>query len=168
MDFYFWCNLYIGTQENHPEKTSATSGIKNRLGKVLPCEQTPLDTIATHNSSLDWEKNQVEIFLGVFHWRLLPSCDAEGMVILAILALLLEEVPEWSECLGARNYPKTYFQSPEFPQRYFPSFSSSGKASEWSESLGNERWEGWSYPKTNFPIRQVCPWLITFVPYRRC
>ena len=48
VDFYFWCNLYIGTQENHPEKTSATSGIKNRLGKVLPCEQTPLDTANTH------------------------------------------------------------------------------------------------------------------------
>ena len=79
------------------------------------------------------KKTEIKNFLGRLpYWRLLPPCDAEGMVILAILALLLEELPEWSE------------------------------------GLGNERWGGWSYPKTNFPIRQVCPWLITFVPDRRC
>ena len=84
MDFYFWCNLYIGTQENHPEKTSATSGIKNRLRKVLPCEQTPLETL-TRLKIL-----KLKFFWGGFYIE--GYCHLV-MLILAILALLLEEVP---------------------------------------------------------------------------
>ena len=45
VDFYFWCTLYIGSREISPEKTSPTAGTKNHLRKVLPCEQTPLETL---------------------------------------------------------------------------------------------------------------------------
>ena len=95
VDFYFWCTLYVASREISSEKTSPTPGTKNHQEKFSRRSKDHLTPLLHKTVHLIKTKLKLKFLWGSFHPRLLPSCkdgcDAERIVILATLSLLLEE-----------------------------------------------------------------------------